>query len=117
VVRWSKPLSSEAGVTVDQRFVFAVDDQSTVYAFSRSAGLTEWKNNQLAFRQLASPVSFGQAVALGDRSGYIHFLSREDGSFLARISIDNSPVMSSVVAGAKVIFQTKQGEIVALAIE
>ncbi len=116
VMRWGKTLSTDMGVSVDERFVFAVDDKGTVNAFSRAAGLSEWKNDKLAFRKLSSPISFGQAVIVGDYKGYIHFLSREDGSFLARTSTDDSPIVATpIVAGTNVVFQTKQGEIIALA--
>jgi outer membrane protein assembly factor BamB len=55
-------------------------------------------------------------VVVGDYKGYIHFLSREDGSFLARTSTDDSPIVATpIVAGTNVVFQTKQGEIIALA--
>jgi outer membrane protein assembly factor BamB len=35
VPRWTKPISSDVGVAVDQRFVFAADAQGAVLAFSR----------------------------------------------------------------------------------
>ena len=76
-----------------------------------------WKNDKLAYRSLSSPVSFGQAVAVADYVGYIHFLSREDGGFLARVSTDGSPVLGSpIVVGANVIFQTKAGNLIAFGI-
>jgi outer membrane protein assembly factor BamB len=48
----------------------------------------------------------------------VHFLSREDGSFLARLSTDDSPIVAApVVAGENVIFQTKDGKLIALGIQ
>ena len=118
VMRWGKALSTNMGVSVDERFVFAVDDKGAVNAFSRSAGLSEWKNDKLAYRKLSTPVSFGQSVAVADFSGSVHFLSREDGSFLARTTTDGSAVVATpIVVGANVVFQTKVGEIVAFAID
>ena len=118
VMRWGKALSTAMGVGADERFVFAVDDKGTVNAFSRTAGLSEWKNDKMAYRKLSTPISFGRAVAVGDFEGYIHFLSREDGTLVARTSTDGSPIVSTpIVAGSNVIFQTKQGEIIAIAID
>lgn len=118
VMRWGKALSTSKGIDADARFVFAVDDKGGVYAFSRSAGLNAWKNDKLAYRKLSTPVSFGRAVAVADLGGYVHFLSREDGSFLARSITDGSAVVANpLVAGANVIFQTKAGKIVAFAID
>lgn len=118
VLRWGKTLSTEMGVGIDERFVFAVDQKGTVNAFSRAAGLSEWKNDKMSYRKLSSPISFGQAVLVGDYKGYVHFLSREDGSLLARTSTDDSAIVATpILAGANVVFQTMQGEIVAFAID
>ena len=116
--RWSKELSSDVGVSVDQRFVFAVDDKGAVAAFARDTGASVWKNDKLSFRRLSTPVSYGRAVAVGDYQGYIHFLSREDGAFLARAATDGSPVISvPIVAGSNLIFQTQNGTVTAIAVE
>jgi outer membrane protein assembly factor BamB len=102
---------------VDERFVFAADERGAVTAFTRDSGAGVWRNNKLANRRLSTPVSFGRAVAVGDGQGYIHFLSREDGAFLARVATDGSPIVaaSPVVAGENAIFQTQAGTLVALA--
>ncbi|HEY0488377.1 MAG TPA: outer membrane protein assembly factor BamB [Telluria sp.] len=116
--RWNKDLSSEVGVSVDQRFVFAVDDKGAVSAFERETGASVWKNDKLGYRRLSTPVSYGRAVAVGDYQGYIHFLSREDGSFLARAATDGSRVISAPqVAGSNLIFQTQSGTVTAIAVE
>lgn len=118
VMRWGKKLAAGMGIDADTRFVFAVDDKGTVHAFSRSAGSNEWKNDKLAYRRLSSPISYGQAVAVADLQGYVHFLSRENGSFLARIATDGSAVVAPpILAGTHVIFQTQAGKIVALALD
>lgn len=116
--RWAKAFSSDVGVSVDERFVFAADEQGVMNAFARDGGASVWRNNKLANRRLSTPVSFGRAVAVGDFEGYVHFLSREDGSFLARVSTDGSPLVATpAVAGSNVIFQTQSGTVVALAAE
>jgi outer membrane protein assembly factor BamB len=117
-MRWSKALSTSLGVDVDQRFVFAVEDKGVVHAYSRSGGLTVWKNDKLAYRGLSTPISFGQAVAVADMEGYVHFVSREDGSFLGRTKTGGSAIVAiPIIAGPNVIFQTKAGDVVALAID
>ena len=116
--RWTKELSSDVGVSVDQRFVFAVDDKGAVSAFNRETGASAWKNDKLSFRRLSTPVSYGRTVAVGDYQGYIHFLSREDGAFLARAATDGSPIISvPMVAGSNLIFQTQSGTVTAIAVE
>ncbi|MCC2970454.1 outer membrane protein assembly factor BamB [Massilia sp. IC2-476] len=116
--KWTRDLSSEVGVAVDQRFVFVPDDKGALYAFNRDTGSNAWKNDKLAFRRLSTPVSYGRAVAVGDYQGYVHFLSREDGAFLARAATDGSPIVGTpLVAGSHLIFQTQNGTVAAIAVE
>ncbi|MBI3286400.1 MAG: outer membrane protein assembly factor BamB [Burkholderiales bacterium] len=117
-LRWAKNFSSEVGVSADERFVFAADNGGAVSAYSRSAGASVWRNDKLAFRHLSAPASFGRAVAVGDLAGYVHFLSREDGSFIGRVGTDGSQILATpIVAGSNLIVQTKSGSVVALATE
>ena len=116
--RWTKEVSSDVGVAVDQRFVFTADEKGAVAAFSREGGQSAWKNDKLAFRRLSTPASVGRSVAVGDMQGYIHFLSREDGALIGRVSTDGAAIKSSpVIAGSNLIFQTQSGTVTALAVE
>jgi outer membrane protein assembly factor BamB len=116
--KWTRDLSSDAGVAVDQLYVFAPDDKGALHAFTRDTGSSSWKNDKLAFRRLSTPLSYGRAVAVGDFEGFVHFLSREDGSFLARAATDGSPIMGTpLVAGTNLIFQTQNGTVTAIAVE
>jgi outer membrane protein assembly factor BamB len=116
--RWTKAFSSTVGVAADERFVFAADERGVVNSFTRESGGSVWRNNKLANRGLSAPVSYGRAVAVGDYEGYIHFLSREDGSFLARVATDGSRIAGTpIVSGSLIIFQTQTGNMVALATE
>jgi outer membrane protein assembly factor BamB len=116
--RWSKDLSSYVGIGLDERFVFAADASGNVSALTRDNGVSVWRSTKLANRRLSTPYSYGRAVVVGDFEGYIHFLSREDGSFLARVKFDKGALQSApVLAGANLIFQTQSGTVVALAAE
>jgi outer membrane protein assembly factor BamB len=116
--RWTREMSSEVGVTADQRFVFVPDDKGALFALARDTGTSAWKNDKLAFRRLSTPVSYGRAVAVGDYQGYVHFLSREEGTFLARAATDGSAITAApLVAGSNLIFQTQNGTVTAIAVE
>lgn len=96
--------------------MFSTDSGGALSAFTRDAGVNVWRNDKLAYRRLSAPASFGRAVAVGDGQGYIHFLAREDGVFLARVPTDGSAIVAApVVEGANLIFQTQAGTVLALA--
>ena len=116
--KWAKNISSEVGVAADERFAFAADNTGGVFGYDINGGATVWKNDKLTNRGLATPTSFGRAVVIGDRLGFLHFLSREDGSFLARMPTDGSKIMSApAIVGNNLIVQTKSGAVVAFATE
>ncbi len=117
-MRWARELSAEVGPGVDERFVFAADEKGNLNAFARASGASQWRNSALTWRRLSAPVSFGRSVAVGDVDGYVHFLSREDGAMLARVSTDGSAIRSApIVAGSKLIIQTQAGQILAISAE
>ena len=60
----------------------------------------------------------GEYVAVGDFQGYVHFMSREDGSFAARIATDGSPIVAQPVAlKGGILVQTLKGGIYAIAVQ
>ncbi len=114
--RWSKKLSSSAGVGIDDRYVYAVDENGAVYAFLRENGQSVWRNDKLAHRGLSTPISLGRYVAVADYQGYVHFLSRDDGSFVNRVATDGSSVAAApLLAGTNLIVQTRSGTLSAFA--
>ncbi len=116
--RWSKKLSSGSGLGIDDRNVYATDENSALYAFTRDSGQSVWRNDKLAHRGLSAPISLGRVIAVADGQGYIHFLSREDGSFMNRVSTDGSPILAApLLAGTNLIIQTKSGTLLAVAAE
>ena len=53
-----------------------------VSAFALDNGGNVWKQAALKNRQLTAPALLGGALAVGDLDGYVHFLSRSDGSLM-----------------------------------
>jgi outer membrane protein assembly factor BamB len=114
-LRWARELSAEVGAGMDERFVFAADERGNLNAFARDSGASQWRNTALTWRRLSAPVSFGRAVVVGDREGYMHFLSREEGSMIARVATDGSAIKATpVVSGSSLIVQTQAGKLLAL---
>ena len=100
------------GLTQDDSSLFASDETSAVYAFDRQNGNERWKNTDLRYRSLGAPASIGRSVVMGDYEGFVHFLSREDGTVLARMKTDGSAISAApVIAGQTLVVQTRDGDI------
>ncbi|MGZ2745058.1 outer membrane protein assembly factor BamB [Burkholderia stagnalis] len=107
---WEKAFSSRSGVAQDDSVVAGGDDWSVVTAYDAATGNELWRNNKLKSRDVSVPYLLGHAVVLGDYKGYVHFLSREDGTFIARMKTDGSPITAApVLAGNTLVVQTKDG--------
>ncbi len=115
---WVKGFSSKVGVSIDEEHVYAVDTNDKVYAFSNLRGQSVWRNDKMTYRSLTTPVPYRSDVAVGDGQGFIHFLSRYDGSFDARIETDGSPILATpVVMGERLIVQTRDGSLQAFTLD
>ena len=92
------------------RAVVAAVDWSVVSAFDVSSGAPLWKNDKLKNRDLSVPFILGHAAVLGDYQGYVHFLSRDDGTLVARVKTDGNPIGAApVVVGQTLVVQTRGG--------
>ena len=106
---WARELASLSGVSLDARYAYVADERGTLHAFDRSNGQSVWKQDKLAYRQLSTPVAAGEAVVVGDFEGYVHFVARESGAFVARGSTNGAVRAAPRALGAGVLVQTVNG--------
>jgi len=110
---WAKDFSSASGMVLDNQFAYAPDQHGVVNAFALDSGTNVWKQAGLKNRQLTSPAVLGQAVAVGDLDGYVHFLSRSDGRLLARLSVGGGAIVSPLQTTPQgVLVQNGNGDLV-----
>ena len=111
-VLWTKPASGAVGLHGDDRLVFGVESDGKVMAWQRADGQLAWSSELLRYRGLSTPFAVGRSVVIGDASGQVHWLSRDDGSLLNRMATDGSAVVSGpVLADGTLVIVTKQGGI------
>jgi outer membrane protein assembly factor BamB len=109
---WAKPANGVQGIDGDDRLLFGTEADGTVNAWRRTDGERAWSTDRLRYRSLTAPVVVGRSIAVGDFSGYVHLLSREDGSLLNRLPTDGSAIAATpVLAGNTLIAVTQNGGI------
>lgn len=107
---WTKPDVGSTGVHGDDRLVFGTEDDGSVVAWRRTDGERAWVSQRLRYRNLSAPLAVGRSVVVGDGTGLVHFVSREDGSLLNRLATDGSPIVTPpVLAGNTVVVVTRSG--------
>ncbi len=118
-VLWNRDISSYSGLNTEDGKIFVSHTLGAVYSLDYTSGKTFWRQGALANRRLTAPLPMGNVIAVGDLEGYVHFLTRDEGKFAARIKLDSNPVMS-LIAGTKsnqLIAETRDGGLYAISID
>ncbi len=114
---WSREVSSPSGLDLDARLVVVPDERGEVHAYSRS-GASMWRQDKLRGRNLSAPLLLPRFVVLGDSTGLLHVLQREDGAIAGRVATDGSAIVAAPVAAAGLaVAQTTAGALYALSVE
>lgn len=114
-MKWSRDISSSAGIDMDDRHVYVSDDKGTVHAFARESGASIWKQDKLFMRGLTRPIALGKRVAVADFEGVVHLLDAETGTFAARAKTDGSAIRAEPQRyGDGFVVQTRDGGVYAL---
>ena len=115
---WSREVSTFTGMDTDLKNVYLTDDRGNVLAFDLRTGASVWKQEQLRARQLNAPRYMEGLVAVGDFEGYVHWLSSDDGHFVARYRLGSSAVQAQPLADKDMLYVSNQsGDLAALRLE
>lgn len=110
LVQWTKPANGAEGLHGDAAAVFGSEANGNVVAWKRDNGDRLWVTDKLAWRGLTAPLLLGRSLAVGDAFGYVHLLSRQDGSTLGRVATDGSAIAAApVIAGNTLVVVTRNG--------
>ncbi len=113
---WAREISSLTGVSLDARHAYVTDERGGVHALDRTNGRSVWKQDRLAYRQVTRPVPLGNEIAVADFEGYVHFLARDNGAFIARAQTDEYPIAAAPIAfSGRLVVQTTYGGLFAIA--
>jgi outer membrane protein assembly factor BamB len=115
VVLWRRKLSSYAGLAANWRYVFVTDSDDRVWALDPGNGSAMWKQEKLLNRQLSAPALLDDYVLVGDLEGYVHWLSQDDGSQMARIRVARAPIRATPIVREGIAYvYAEDGSVTAL---
>ena len=116
-VLWSREISSADGVAIDTRHLYVADTEGVVFALDKTNGATVWKQEKLKGRDPSTPITLKDRIVIGDRQGFVHVLSLENGDLTGRIATDGSRVVSLSANVDRAIVQTEKGGVFAIAVK
>jgi outer membrane protein assembly factor BamB len=109
---WTRPANGFVGLHGDDQNVYGTEADGKVIAWRNSNGERAWESERLKYRGLTAPLAVGRSIAIGDATGFVHLLSREDGSVLNRLSTDGSAIAAApVLVGTTLIVVTRNGSV------
>ncbi len=107
---WSHKASSYRGLALGKNAVYMSTADGQVVALNRSNGSVIWRQAALRYRGLTAVAVSHYAVITADFQGYVHFLNKRTGAFIARVRaggvrISNPPI----VEGNEVVVINDEG--------
>jgi len=108
-VWWSKDLSSYRGLTIDDDQLYVSTAEGAVVAMRRRDGTVLWQQEGLKRRGLSAPAVVGSAVVVGDFEGYLHWLDRDTGKFVAREHPGGERIAAAPLAADGRVFVLDEG--------
>lgn len=107
---WTKAASGSEGLHGNDAFVYGTEGDGKVIAWKRDSGEKAWESERLKYRGLTAPLAIGRSVAIGDSTGLVHLISRDDGTPMNRMTTDGSAVATApVLAGESLVVVTRNG--------
>ena len=106
---WRRDMSSHTGLGVTEANVYVTDDDGRIWALDRENSASVWRQNKLERRKATPPADYNGYVVVGDLQGYVHFMDRDDGHFVARMQVDNDGIDAAPVVHAGLLFVYGKG--------
>ncbi|MEH6443452.1 MAG: outer membrane protein assembly factor BamB [Oceanospirillaceae bacterium] len=116
-VLWRKPYSTYRGLAAANNSIFLTADNDVVHGVNAESAAEVWRQDLLLNRSLTSPATLLGQVVVGDKQGYLHFLSQNDGRFVARYKLGAALVGDMLERNNVLYVLSNNGRLTALTIE
>jgi outer membrane protein assembly factor BamB len=111
-VAWTQRANGAEGLHGDAASVFGTESDGKVLSWKRADGQRAWVNDKLLHRGVGTPLALGRSVVVGDDFGFVHLLSREDGTLLQRLPTDGTEIAAApAAAGSTLVVVTRGGSV------
>ncbi len=106
---WSRDLSSHRGLALDDEALYVTLSDGTMVSLLRRDGAERWRTAALQRRGVSAPAVLGDAVVVADFEGYLHWMDRATGRFVAREKAGGRVTNGPVVADGLLLVQPDDG--------
>jgi len=110
-IQWEKELSVYHTLAMDDRMIYLTDAHYHVWALDKATGEVLWEQDNLAERYVGAPVIMDDALVVGDRGGYLHWLNKDTGQIQANYFVGNKIVSDLIVDKKRIYISTQNGKL------
>ncbi len=115
---WSREYSSDKGMALSDKNVYVASVEGEILALDKSNGSSAWKNAQLDKKHTAAPAVVGDYLVVGDKDGVLYAIRRDDGSVVASMKTDGSPILGAPLkVDGGLVVQTYGGGLYSVALQ
>lgn len=114
---WRRPYSTYRGLAAGNNSIFLSADNDVVHGIDAQSAAEIWRQDLLLNRSITSPTSISDQVVVGDKQGYLHFMSQEDGHFVARFKVGGALVGDLLVKDETLYALSNNGRLTAMTVE
>ncbi|MEL0629884.1 outer membrane protein assembly factor BamB [Psychromonas aquatilis] len=112
---WFQKYAGYTDISVSGLDIFLTDYRGYVYALNQSDGEQRWVNKELSYRNLTGVTVANDFIVVGDAEGYLHWIDRETGQFVAQQDLDSDGLYQAPVATSTHLYlQTRSGDVIAI---
>ena len=91
--------------------MYFTDSSDVLWAIDRQNGQVKWKQLSLESRGLTEPILMGNRLVVGDRTGYLHILSTQNGEIISRKQLSGAIDIAPAVSENSIYVMTVNGKL------
>ncbi|CAG9297463.1 outer membrane protein assembly factor BamB [Celerinatantimonas diazotrophica] len=111
---WKRSYAAYRDMAIAGSELLISDRSSHLVDLDRFSGSENWQQTQLSYRNITAPAVVGNYVLVGDSEGYLYWISRDTGKFVAKVDIGGDGLyVAPVVTDKLIIIQTRDGKLIA----
>jgi outer membrane protein assembly factor BamB len=115
---WKRNYSTAVDMATDGRVLYLVTDQDHMVAVDARSGTELWTNELLENRLLTAPKIIDGFVVVGDAEGYLHWVDRDSGTFVAQqLEHESGFAVGPLQVDDGYVIQTRNGALKKLTIK
>lgn len=108
---WRKPASVYKNMAIDGNTLYLTDSDDVVWAINRNTGQVNWKQVALKARGLTEPVLMGNRIIVGDKTGLLHVLAKNNGDLISRAQLSGPIATAPSISNNNIYVMTSNGKL------